>query len=82
MPVEVRRANRDDAAAIARLALQLIDQHVGYDPVRFSHIGDLAGMASYYGSRTGAHGAVVLVAEDEDSVIGFAYMEFEPVLYA
>ena len=82
MPIEVRRANSDDAEAIADLALRLVEQHVDYDPVRFSHIGNRSGMANYYASRSSAPEAVVLVAEDEQSVVGFAYMEFEPVLYA
>ena len=82
MPVQVRRATPDDAEAIADLALQLVEQHVGYDPVRFSHIGNRAGMANYYGSRTTADGAVVLVVEEDATVVGFAYMEYEPVLYA
>jgi GNAT superfamily N-acetyltransferase len=82
MHVSIRRATRDDADAIAGLAVELVEQHVGYDPVRFSRIGDRGGMADYYRSRTGAENAAVLVAEQAGTVIGFAYLEYEPILYA
>jgi L-amino acid N-acyltransferase YncA len=62
--------------------MQLAEQHVGYDPRRFSLIGDRDGMANYYAGRAEAKNAAVLVAEDDGKVIGFAYFEFEPVLYA
>jgi GNAT superfamily N-acetyltransferase len=80
--IEIRRATRDDADVIAEYAMKLVEQHVGYDPVRFSRIADRNGMAGYYGERTAANNAAVLVVENGDKVIGFAYLEYEPILYA
>jgi hypothetical protein len=44
MDVQVRRAEKSDAPAVAELALRLVEQHVGYDPVRFARIATLDGM--------------------------------------
>ena len=82
MEVVVRRATRDDAAKIAEFAVALAEQHVGYDPVRFSRLMTLEGAAWFYGSRPEAENATVLVAESDGRVVGFAYMQYEPVLYA
>jgi len=62
--------------------MNLIEQHVAYDPVRFSRIGNREAMANYYGGRAEADMAAVLVAEIDDRIVGFAYLEFEPILYA
>jgi GNAT superfamily N-acetyltransferase len=81
--INIRRATPEDAGIIADHALQLIEQHVEYDPVRFSRIGDHEGMAKYYAGRAMASEAVVLVAEyTTGNVVGFAYFEWEPILYA
>ena len=80
--VTVRPATIEDADIIAEFAMLLAEQHVGYDPIRFSRIADREGMARYYGGRTSANNAAVLVAEQDGKVIGFAYFEFEPILYA
>ena len=82
MAVVVRRANRDDARTIAEFALKLVEQHREYDPVRFARLGDLDGMAWFYGGQTEAENAVVLVAEIENRVIGFAYLEYQSRNYA
>lgn len=82
MPVAVRRATKADAAAIADLAIELVEQHVGYDPNRFSRIGTPEGMAWFYGGQTEVENAAVFVAEANDEIVGFAYMQFEPVIYA
>ena len=62
--------------------MRLIEQHVGYDPVRFSRIGSREGMADFYARQTEARNAVVLVAELEDKIAGFAYLQFEPIIYS
>lgn len=80
--IAIRRATKSDADAIADLALKLVDQHVAYDPVRFSRIADRKGMVRYYGERTEAANAAVLVAGHGSQIVGFAYLEFEPILYA
>ena len=82
MDVQVRRAEKSDAPAVAELALRLVEQHVGYDPVRFARIATLDGMTWFYGSQTEAETARVLVAEIDKRVVGFVYLEFENTNYA
>src|SRR5215212_2091713 len=77
MAVTVRRATRDDARTIAEFAFKLVEQHRQYDPVRFAQLGDRDGMAWFYGGQTEADDAVVLVAEIDDKVVGFAYLEYQ-----
>jgi GNAT superfamily N-acetyltransferase len=82
MAVVVRHAMNEDAEKIAEFSVALAEQHCGYDQVRFTRLITREGAASYYGGRAKAQNAVVLVAEDNGCVVGFAYMEYEPVLYA
>ena len=82
MAVAVRKATRDDAAKIAEFSVSLAEQHYGYDQVRFTRLITLEGAAAYYGGRSEAENAAVFVAESEGQIVGFAYMEYEPVLYA
>lgn len=83
MAAVVRRATRDDAAAIAKLALALFELHVEWDERRFTQIGTTEGAMRYYSERAKAENAAVFVAEDgERMIVGFAYMEYAPVLYA
>jgi len=82
MEVHVRRAEKSDAPAIAEMAIKLVEQHIGYDPIRFSRIGNREGMANFYGGQTEVENAAVFVAECDDEVMGFAYAQFEPIIYA
>lgn len=82
MSLNVRRATRDDAQRVAEFAIKLVEQHVAYDPVRFARIATPEGMAWFYGGQTEAENAVVLVAEQDGNLIGFAYMQYEPIIYA
>jgi GNAT superfamily N-acetyltransferase len=82
MSLKVRRATRDDADAIAEFAMQLVQQHLDYDPVRFASLGDLAGMRRFYGDQTEADEAAVLVADVDGRVAGFAYVAYERRNYA
>ena len=82
MAVVVRRATVDDARRIAEYAVALAEQHYGYDQVRFTRLITVEGAAAFYEGRTEAENAAVFVAEIEGRVAGFAYMEYEPVIYA
>src|SRR5262245_57903566 len=82
MAVTVRRATRDDAPRIAEFAVALFELHVEWDATRFTQIATLERAEWFYGDRTEAENAAVIVAELNDEVICFAYMQFEPTLYA
>lgn len=82
MSVTVRHAVLGDARKVAELALKLVVQHQNYDSKRFSQIADREQMANFYGSQTNAKNAVVLVAELEGEIVGFAYLHYEAVNYA
>jgi GNAT superfamily N-acetyltransferase len=82
MAVTVRRATRKDARAVAEFAIQLFAQHRNYDARRFADISSVEGAARFYGSQTEAANAAVLVAELENKVVGFAYIQYEAMDYA
>ena len=82
MAVTVRKATIDDAARVAEFAVRLSEMHAEWDPKRFSRIPMSDGAVRFYGGRAEAENAAVFVAEDGESVVGFAYIQFEPVLYA
>ena len=82
MAVAVRRATKADGPKIAEFAVALAEQHYGYDQVRFTRLITVDGAAAFYGSRAEATNAAVFLAEIDCRVVGFAYMEYEPVLYA
>ena len=82
MAVTVRKATRDDAERVAEFAVRLSEMHAEWDPKRFTPIPMSDGAVRFYGGRAEAENAAVFVAEDGESVVGFAYIQFEPVLYA
>jgi len=82
MPVVVRRATKDDASIIAKFAMALVEQHIGYDPVRFARIATEEGMAWFYGGQIEAGDTAVLAAEVDGLLAGFAYVTFETKNYA
>ncbi|PYT01477.1 MAG: hypothetical protein DMF63_01100 [Acidobacteria bacterium] len=78
----VRRATKDDAAIVAEFAMKLVEQHHEYDPERFALIASRDGMKWFYGEQTDAKNAAVLVAQIDNSVVGFAYLTYEERNYA
>ena len=84
MTVKIRRAQKEDAPKIAELALKLVRQHQSYDPRRFARLYDERQAQWFYGKQTAESGAAaaVLVAEIENAIVGFAYVEYEPKNYA
>ncbi|MEO8573502.1 MAG: GNAT family N-acetyltransferase [Pyrinomonadaceae bacterium] len=82
MSIAVRRATKDDAEKVAEYAMKLVEQHQLYDRLRFARIATLDGMKWFYGGQTEAKDAVVLVAELEARVVGFAYVAYEETNYA
>jgi GNAT superfamily N-acetyltransferase len=79
--MEIRRATKDDAEKIAEFAMQLVEQHVEYDELRFARIATLDGMKWFYGGQTDVGNAAVLVAENDGKVIGFAYVTYDEKSY-
>ena len=82
MAVAVRRATKDDAEIVADFAMKLVEQHQVYDPLRFARIANLDGMKWFYGGQTDVKDAVVLVAELDGRIVGFAYVTYEEKNYA
>jgi len=77
MSVKVRHAVAGDELRVADLLVRLVEQHVRYDPERFSNFVTLDGAAAFYRSRIEMDSAAVIVAEIDDEIAGFGYLEFE-----
>jgi ribosomal protein S18 acetylase RimI-like enzyme len=82
MSVTVRRASIKDARTIAEFAFKLFAQHERYDERRFSQIADEEQMAAFYGSQTNVRNTAVFIAELEEKIVGFAYVQYETINYA
>ena len=80
--VVVRRAAIEDAKTIAGFALELFRQHREYDERRFMEVSDHRQAEKYYGSQTNAKDSAVLLAELDEKVVGFAFIQFELINYA
>jgi GNAT superfamily N-acetyltransferase len=80
MTVKVRRALRADARTIADFAIALFEMHASWNAKRFTQIATEEGAERFYGDR--AEAGFVLVAEIERELVGFAFFEYEAMLYA
>jgi len=71
----IRRARREDLPALGRLGALLVQEHHDFDPQRFIPATErtAAGYASWLGSQLEAPDVVVLVAERNGQVLGYAY---------
>jgi GNAT superfamily N-acetyltransferase len=82
MPAVIRRAREGDERRVAEFAIRLFDQHVEYDAERFSTFANVEGAARFYRSRFDTADSAVVVAEIENEIVGFAYIERDPLNYA
>ncbi len=82
MSVKIRCATEKDARQIAEFAIRLFAQHHEYDSRRFAEISSIEGATKFYGSQTETKDAAVLVAEIENKLVGFAYLQYEAMDYA
>lgn len=82
MAVAVRRATKQDARTVAEFAIKLFAQHRKYNSRRFAEVASLEGAERFYSSQSEAKDAAVLVAELENKIVGFAYLQFEALDYA
>jgi ribosomal protein S18 acetylase RimI-like enzyme len=75
----VRRATPADLPTIGRLGALLVEEHYDFDPRRFlaAKPGTPAGYASFMSAQLEDTDKAVLVAEDDGSVIGYAYAAIE-----
>jgi ribosomal protein S18 acetylase RimI-like enzyme len=74
----VRRAKRSELGAVARMAAALVREHHQLDPRRFMLIEPVeVGYRDWLGHELARRGAVVLVAEEEVEIIGYAYGTLE-----
>lgn len=77
MAVKIRRATKADAKRVAELAVKLARQHEDYDARRFARLYDESDAEWYYGSRNETPDEIVLVAEIDNQIVGFAYLQYE-----
>ncbi|MGN6058471.1 MAG: GNAT family N-acetyltransferase [Sphingomicrobium sp.] len=77
--VTVRSARASDAAAMGRLGALLVREHHDFDPKRF--IAPLPNLAKRYGgflvSQIERREMIVLIAERDGAVVGYAYAGME-----
>ena len=71
----VRRATPADLPSIGRLGALLIEEHHAFDPKRFlaARVRTPADYAGYLGTQLDDPDVAVLVAEDDGSIVGYAY---------
>jgi ribosomal protein S18 acetylase RimI-like enzyme len=78
----VRAMTAADLPAAARLAGKLVRMHYELDPLRFLHLPNPeAGYARYFAGELKSDRVVLLVAEQNESIVGYAYGRLEPRSY-
>jgi ribosomal protein S18 acetylase RimI-like enzyme len=79
MTVTVRAAEARDLPAIADLAGKLVRQHFAFDAQRFMLIPNVeAGYARFFKTQLASPETLILAAELDGTVIGYAYARLEP----
>jgi len=83
VPVTIRSARAADVAVLGRLGAMLVQSHHELDPARFISATPRTaeGYASFLGSQLGRHENVLLVAEREGVVVGYAWGALEGTDY-
>lgn len=78
MSITIRKAKPEDAEALGRMGGKLARQHHAFDPARFMLPPDVeAGYRWWLSKELKAKDAVVLVADREGEVLGYAYGRLE-----
>ncbi len=79
MTLIVRAAEERDLPAIAELAGKLVRQHHAFDARRFMLIPNVeAGYARFFASELHREETLILTAEVDGNVLGYAYARLEP----
>jgi GNAT superfamily N-acetyltransferase len=74
----VRVATEQDLPALGRLGAALVRLHVAFDPRRFIAVADAeATYADFLAAQMRQRDAVVLVAERDDAIVGYAFSSME-----
>lgn len=79
--VHVRPATREDLPTVGRMGAQLLRLHHGFDTNRFMapRPDTEEGYAWFLGTQLDAPDSLVLVAEREGAVVGYAFAALEPL---
>ena len=79
MTTTIRAARADDARALGRLGALLVQTHHDFDPQRFlpATARTAEGYGSYLASQIAEPEVVLLVAEQGDDVVGYAFAAVE-----
>jgi ribosomal protein S18 acetylase RimI-like enzyme len=76
--VIVRPARQADLPAVSKLAAELVRLHHRLDPPRFLLVESIEeGYQWFFSRELKRKGALILVAEDADSIVGYAYATME-----
>ncbi len=76
--VLIRRAKRSELGAVARMAAALVREHHARDAQRFMLVEPIEeGYRDWLSREIGRHGAVILVAEEDLEIVGYAYGTLE-----
>ena len=77
----IRRAERRDAPVLGQLGAALMHTHYAFDMQRFLEPGEGAesGYASFLMSQLRDKESIVLVAEQDDRVLGYVFAAIEPL---
>jgi len=76
--VLIRRAKRSELGAVARMAAALVREHHARDRQRFMLVEPVEeGYRGWLGREIGHRGAVILVAEEDLDIAGYAYGTLE-----
>lgn len=79
MAVTVRNARKEDLNAVGKLAGMLVRQHHEFDPPRFLLIPNVeAGYARFFESQLSSQETIILSAEIDGEIVGYAYARLEP----
>jgi ribosomal protein S18 acetylase RimI-like enzyme len=79
--MRIRPATAADLPVLGRLGAALMRAHYAFDPERFIAPGSNpeSGYAGFLGTQLADNDAVVLVAEQEGTVVGYVYAALEPM---